>query len=116
MAVVIGLVIIAVVVWFLSRRTPAKSPEPAESPRPTRVVDAAPLTGLESALDHVTDRSGRPIRDRIESTTAIDELKVPEDTGPILRRALDQVEHTHPPTGAESPAGEAAEPPTESAE
>ena len=54
------------------------------------------MEGLETALDQVTDRTGRNMRERIETTTAIEDLRVPEDTGPILRRALDHVEHPHP--------------------
>ena len=54
------------------------------------------MTGLEVALDQVTDRSGKNMREKIETGTAIDDLIVPEDTGPILRRALDNVEHTDP--------------------
>jgi hypothetical protein len=50
------------------------------------------MTGLESALEAVTDRSGRPIREHLDAeTTHVDELRVPDDTGPLLRRALDHV-------------------------
>jgi hypothetical protein len=68
------------------------------------------MTGLEVALDQVTDRSGRNMRDKIETSTAIDDLIVPDDTGPILRRALDNVEHPEPvPTdGGPEPAPETA--------
>ena len=54
------------------------------------------MTGLEVALDQVTDRSGKNMREKIETDTEIDDLIVPDDTGPILRRALDNVEHTEP--------------------
>jgi len=71
------------------------------------------MTGLQVALDEATDRSGRNMRDKIESGTAIDDLIVPEDTGPILRRALDNVGHAEPPLMLPEPvAGTAAtEPP-----
>jgi hypothetical protein len=59
------------------------------------------MIGLEVALDQVTDRSGRRMRDKIEGTTAIDDLIVANDSGPMLQRALDNVEHTEPvPPGA----------------
>jgi hypothetical protein len=52
------------------------------------------MTGLEAALAEVTDRDGRPIGERIEAEAEIvDDLRVPDDTGPLLRRALDRVEH-----------------------
>ena len=111
-------VIVAIVGWALWRRSRAQpaSPEPA---RVTRVADAAPMTGLEAALDQATDRSGRKMREKIEGTTAIDDLRVPEDTGPILRRALDQVEHTEHAEHAEQAqpaAPSVAEPSAESPE
>ena len=114
-AVVAVAVIAAVVGWALWRRSrvPPASPEPQ---RITRVTDAAPLTGLESALDQATDRSGRKLREKIEGTTAIDDLRVPEDTGPILRRALDQVEHIEHVEHVEHGAPSVAEPSGESPE
>lgn len=52
------------------------------------------MNDLESALAKVTDREGRPIKDRIDAeTTHVDPLRDPDDTGPLLRRALDSVEH-----------------------
>ncbi len=61
------------------------------------------MRGLEGALDQVTDRTGRNMREKIEGGTAIDDLRVPNDTGPILRRALDNVEHTKPDEPASAP-------------
>ena len=53
-----------------------------------------PMTGLEAALAEITDREGRPIGERIDAEAPlVDELRVPDDTGPVLRRALDRVEH-----------------------
>jgi hypothetical protein len=67
------------------------------------------MTGLEVALDQVTDRSGKNMREKIETGTAIDDLIVPEDTGPILRRALDNVEHPDPaPREGGAPADDAS--------
>jgi hypothetical protein len=111
--VVVGAVV-AVVGWVLwSRSRTASAPSPESTPqRPSRVSEAAPMTGLQVALDEATDRSGRNMRDKIESGTAIDDLIVPEDTGPILRRALDNVGHAEPPLMPEPVAGTAAtEPP-----
>ncbi|MFW2333227.1 MAG: hypothetical protein ACN4IE_05500, partial [Ilumatobacter sp.] len=52
------------------------------------------MTGLEAALAQVIDREGRPIGERIDAEAPlVDELRVPDDTGPVLRRALDRVEH-----------------------
>ncbi len=50
------------------------------------------MSDLESALSQVTDSTGRPIKDHIDAETDhVDELRVPDDTGPLLRRALDHV-------------------------
>lgn len=64
---------------------------PTSTPRP----EPEPMTGLESALAQATDSEGRPIKDRLDSEH-IDDLRVPDDTGPLLRRALDHVEHDEP--------------------
>ena len=63
------------------------------------------MNGLDSALAQVTDSTGRPIRDRIDAETEhVDELRVVDDTGPLLRRALDHV--VKPPGDADKdPAG-----------
>ncbi len=96
---IIVVVIVAVVgvvggmLWSRSRKSPTPDPTPE---RISRVTDATPMTGLEVALDQVTDRSGKNMREKIETDTAIDGLIVPDDTGPILRRALDNVEHPEP--------------------
>lgn len=106
--VVVAVVAVGAVVlgWLLWSRSRAKSaPVAPATERATRVTDATPMTGLEVALDQVTDRAGRNMRDKIETGTAIDDLIVPDDTGPILRRALDNVEHTEPAAG-ETPAAE----------
>lgn len=50
------------------------------------------MTDLESALAKVTDRDGRPIREKIDAESIhVDPLRDPNDTGPLLRRALDSV-------------------------
>lgn len=78
-----------------SQATPSSAPKP----RPPE----APMSGLESALSDVTDSDGRPIGERIDAGAQhVDDLRVPDDTGPVLRRALDHVE-----SSADSPADQA---------
>lgn len=89
-AIVVVVVLLGVGAFLLRRRRTARSE--ASSPPPP-VVDE-PMTGLEAALDRATDRSGRPLSDRL-GDERVDDLRVPDDTGPLLRRALDHVEH-HP--------------------
>jgi hypothetical protein len=91
-------VIVAVAVVVLAAIALAvlklRQPPAAEIPvRRSSIAAATPLTGLESALDQVTDRDGRKLREKIEAGTVIDDLRVIDDSGPILRRALDHVEH-----------------------
>lgn len=110
----IAIIVIAVVVVLGAtavligrRRRPAAEPAPEPAPRPA-APPAAPMTDLESALSHVTDRDGRPIKERIDAESVhVDPLRDPDDTGPLLRRALDSVAHhdeqatddSRPPTG-----------------
>jgi hypothetical protein len=93
--VVAVLVAVLIAMLVLKRRGIEGStitPVPAPKQRP----ELAPMTGLESALEQALDSSGRNMRQKLESADAIDGLRVPDDTGPILRRALDHVEHrTH---------------------
>ena len=102
-AIVVVLVVVAVVAWALWRRSRKQVPVAVEPARPSRVTDPTPMRGLEGALDQVTDRSGKNMREKIEGGTAIDDLRVPNDTGPILRRALDNVEHAKPDEPANAP-------------
>jgi hypothetical protein len=98
---IVVVVIVAVVgvvggvLWSRSRKSAASAPDPTPE-RVSRVTDATPMTGLEVALDQATDRSGKNMREKIETDTEIGDLIVPDDTGPILRRALDNVEHQEP--------------------
>lgn len=94
---VIGLLVllamIAIVVIAIMRRSDTSVAAPiVETPtRPPRPADP-PMNGLESALAQVTGRDGRPIGERIEAEAShVEELRVPDDTGPLLRRALDHV-------------------------
>ena len=103
---IVVVVIVAVIgvvggiLWSRSRTSPVPDPTPE---RTSRVSDPTPMTGLEVALDQVTDRSGKNMREKIEAGTGIDDLIIPDDTGPILRRALDNVEHPEPAPPASIP-------------
>ena len=102
LVIVIVAVPVAVLV-LVARNRSTDSADPVAFPPPDRVRAAdIPMTGLESALSQVTDRDGRPIRDRIDAETGhVDELRVPDDTGPLLRRALDHV--ANEPAATEEP-------------
>jgi hypothetical protein len=91
--VVIAVVIVAVVVAVLLARRGSNqvAPQTTEPPTPAR-PEVAPMSGLETALAQVTDRSGRPIGESIDAEAShVDDLRIPDDTGPVLRRALDHV-------------------------
>ena len=91
--VVVAAAAVAGVVVSRHRAGDATAPQSVSPPERVRPTDV-PMTGLESALAEVTDREGRPIRDRIDAESGhVDELRVPDDTGPLLRRALDHVVH-----------------------
>jgi hypothetical protein len=123
MWIVAGVVVVVVVVLaaviVLKRKRSRRSPE---RPRFAAVDEAsAPVHALHDALrsvesltdaagssllDHV-DRDGRTIRDRLASGEAhLDSLRQPDDTGPLLRRVLDEVAGEAPlpsPTSAPAP-------------
>lgn len=97
---VIGLVVVIVVaivvgaVLVRRRRPSADTAGTTVAPSTTPPPDDAPMTDLEAALARATGRDGRPISEHIDAETQhVDELRVPDDTGPLLRRALDHVEH-----------------------
>ena len=101
--VVVLMIVAALVVIVLRRRSNAGATT-SHSTAATAPPAAAPMTGLESALAQVTDRTGRPIRDHIDAESQhVDDLRVPDDTGPLLRRALDHVEQPGPPAGDAAP-------------
>ncbi len=90
---VVAAAAVAGVVVSRHRAGDATAPQSVSPPERVRPTDV-PMTGLESALAEVTDREGRPIGDRIDAESGhVDELRVPDDTGPLLRRALDHVVH-----------------------
>jgi len=95
LGVAILLAVIALAAVMLRRRAPAATVEPVTPPpdRPRRSIDA-PMSGLESALAQMTDRDGRPMSERIDAEGEhVDDLRRPDDTGLLLRHALDHVEH-----------------------
>ena len=72
-----------------------------------RTVESLTDATGSSLLDQV-DRDGRTIRDRLASGEAhLDSLRQPDDTGPLLRRVLDEVAGANPapdPDAAATPA------------
>ena len=84
-------VIIAVAIIML-RRNRSSMAVSNHAPIAAGAADVAPMTDLEAALDQVADSSGRSMRDEIDAQTEhVDQLRVADDTGPLLRRALDSV-------------------------
>lgn len=89
-AVIAAVVVIAIV--LRRRNRAARAGALASSPSRPVAAMTPPMTDLESALARVTDRDGRPIREKIDAESVhVDPLRDPEDTGPLLRRALDSV-------------------------
>lgn len=87
LAVVVGAVV-------MNRRRPSATVEAVvpDSSAKRSIPEPPPMNDLDAALTKVTDSAGRPIRDRIDAESDhVDELRVPDDTGPLLRRALDHV-------------------------
>lgn len=114
--IVAALALVGLVAAVAMRRrtaTAAASPTPAPSAAaPATRAEPEPMTGLESALNTVTDRDGRPMAAHLDDETShVDDLRVPDDTGPLLRRALDHVEHRDtspgPDTDTDTEIGEA---------
>ena len=92
-------VAIAIAVALVARRKRQARPVGAEATsRPPR-PEPEPMHGLEDALNRITDRSGATMADRLDAeATHIDEIRVSDDTGPLLRRALDHVTPHEPTT------------------
>lgn len=95
LAVLVAVALAAAAVAIGRRRGRADAGSTTDAPAAVRDerVDE-PMTGLESALAKVTGRDGRPIGEKIDAEAQhVDDLRVADDTGPLLRRALDHVEH-----------------------
>jgi hypothetical protein len=112
MWIVAGVVVIVVVALAagiaIGKRRSARAskrpaPVPDESLTPVHALDDA-LRTVESLTDAAgsslldqVDREGRSIRDRLASGEAhLDSLRQPDDTGPLLRRVLDEVAGANP--------------------
>ena len=103
LVIVAVVVVIAVVRTRSTRASKAPAPAPDESLGPVHALDDA-LRTVESLTDATgsslldqVDRDGRSIRDRLASGEAhLDSLRQPDDTGPLLRRVLDEVAGSNP--------------------
>ncbi|HSJ91052.1 MAG TPA: hypothetical protein VK917_03230 [Ilumatobacter sp.] len=92
--IAVAVLAVAAVAVVVLRRRGSTSIRESTVPTPSRptAAPAAPMTDLESALAQVTDRDGRPIREKIDAESVhVDPLRDPDDTGPLLRRALDSI-------------------------
>jgi hypothetical protein len=93
--IVIALVVVIGAVFAMRRKQASSSAARSAAGSGTHtpaVPEPPPMSDLESALSQVTDSAGRPIKDHIDAETDhVEELRVPDDTGPLLRRALDHV-------------------------
>jgi hypothetical protein len=96
--IIVAIVVVVAVVGgvFLLRRSGRASGDvstEARAPRP----EPPPMRGLEDALNQVTDRSGTTMAARLDAEGAhVDDLRDLDDTGPLLRRALDHVTPREP--------------------
>lgn len=91
--IVVTLIVVAAAVagavWITSFRSGATAPPDAKRPN---VEPPAPMTGLESALAEAHDRTGRSLGECLDAEADhVDPLRVPDDTSPLLHRALDHV-------------------------
>jgi hypothetical protein len=95
--VIVAVVAVVAGVLALQRRRSARPSGDAatgnRAPRP----EPPPMRGLEDALNQVTDRSGTTMAARLDAEGAhVDDLRDVDDTGPLLRRALDHVTPREP--------------------
>ena len=114
--VVVVVVVLATLIAIRMRRSARAidtGPPPKvvdDTPEPVHALDDA-LRAVESLTDATgsslldqVDREGRTIRDRLASGEAhLDALRQPDDTGPLLRRVLDEVAGADPPTTTRTP-------------
>ena len=121
--VVVVIVALAAGIAIGKRRSARAGKRPAPAPDESltavhalddalRTVESLTDATGSSLLDQV-DRDGRSIRDRLASGEAhLDSLRQPDDTGPLLRRVLDEVAGATPaPDTLAPPVPPAAPPP-----
>ncbi len=115
-AVVVVVAILVIVWWLVSRKrsSPSAPLPPPTPPAPSTAradrPEPPPMTGLEEALNRATDRSGTSMADRLASESeTVEGFRVTDDTGPLLRRALDRLE----PAADAAPEPADSEPPSE---
>ena len=109
-AIVIIVAVVAVVggVILLQRRSGRGSGDVSTGTRAPR-PEPPPMRGLEDALNQVTDRSGTTMAARLDAEGAhVDDLRDLDDTGPLLRRALDHVTPRETNGAATTPANDTA--------
>ena len=111
--IIVVVVVLAIVVGVvLMRRKGGSDDAPAPAPTPTPRVprpEPAPMTGLEEALNKATDRTGHTMADRLDAENDhVDQLRETDDTGPLLRRALDSVDRSHDTAAADATAADAS--------
>lgn len=95
MGIVIALIAVALIGACVAFAMRGRSAQVAPAARP--LPEPEPMIGLESALDEATDRAGRNMRQRMAAVEGLDDLRVTDDTGPVLRRALDHVANVPAP-------------------
>ena len=122
---VIVVVIVVVVVVIAVVRAPLRARASKCAGAGTATESLAPVHALDDALRTVesltdatgsslldqVDRDGRTIRDRLASGEAhLDSLRQPDDTGPLLRRVLDEVAGANPAPDTVTPPAPAQPP------
>lgn len=96
-AIVAVIVVVAIAVAVVAHRRRSRA-DGAAGEMPSGSVlddhpDPGPMTGLEDALNRLTDTSGQTMAERLdEESPSVEELRIPDDTGPLLRRVLDSLE------------------------
>lgn len=126
LAAVVAVAVLAIVVTTNVARKRRRATAPADDagvrPVPTgpnsTTRDAAPdadrtaRSGLEAALDDTVGRDGRTMRDALDAESDhVDQLRTPDDSGPLLGRALDQISDDGTATehGTDVPVGDEAD-------
>ena len=106
LAIIVGAMVVATAIRLAvtRRRMSAANRTPTDASPTSRRAEPTPMTGLEDALNQATDRTGTTLAARLDAEgTHVDELRVGDDTGPLLRRALDHVDRRDGADGDEQP-------------